>query len=83
MKSKRQILVIIVGVVLIFAIPIIINYLILQPKQFPFVGEGVDWLMFWGSYLGAAISAAIAFIILHRHHHIQYVKRAQPRLCPK
>ena len=65
MKSKRQILVIIVGVVLIFAIPIIINYLILQPKQFPFVGEGVDWLMFWGSYLGAAISAAIAFIILH------------------
>ena len=65
MKSKRQILVMIVGVVLFFAIPIIINYLILQPKQFPFVGEGVDWLMFWGSYLGAAISAAIAFIILH------------------
>ena len=65
MKSRRQILIIIVGVALIFAIPIIINRLILLPKSFSFVGEGVDWLMFWGSYLGAAISAAIAFIILH------------------
>lgn len=36
--------------VLIIA-PILINYLILKPAFFNFVGKDTDWLGFWGAYI--------------------------------
>jgi hypothetical protein len=40
----------------ILAIPIILNFVIQLPAIFPVVGEPVNWLMFWATYLGAATS---------------------------
>ena len=53
-----------ITVVVIYVIPRIINYLILKPACFEVVGDGTHWLSFWGGYLGAIISAGVAFIIL-------------------
>ena len=53
-----------VAVVVIYVIPRIINCLILKPARFEVVGDGTHWLSFWGGYLGAIISAGVAFIIL-------------------
>lgn len=63
-RFKNSIL-IIIGILIIVLIPAIINFIILQPSRFKFVGTSVDWLIFWGSYLGAIISAGVAFIILY------------------
>lgn len=54
-----------IGIICLVIIPISINKLILKPHLFETIGTGVDWLTFWGSYLGAIISAGVAFIILH------------------
>lgn len=51
--------------IIILIIPLIINKVILLPAMFDVVGEGTDWLSFWGAYLGSIISAAVAFIILY------------------
>lgn len=52
-------------IAIILATPIIINWLILEPSFFEYIGTGVDWLSFWGGYIGAIISAGVAFAILH------------------
>lgn len=52
-------------IAIILATPIIINWLILKPSFFEYIGTGVDWLSFWGSYLGAIISAGVALAILY------------------
>ena len=52
-------------IICIVIIPILINVLILKPRLFDIVGTSTDWLSFWGGYLGAVISAGVAFIILH------------------
>lgn len=54
------------AILTILALPIAINYILLKPTPFsiPIVGEETDWLSFWGSYLGAVISAGVAFVIL-------------------
>lgn len=52
-------------IAIILATPIIINWLILRPSFFEYIGTGVDWLSFWGSYLGAIISAGVALAILY------------------
>ena len=44
--------------------PIIINFLLLIPAFTPVVGEDVDWLSFFGSYIAAIIPALGSFIIL-------------------
>lgn len=54
-----------IGIICLVIIPISINKLILKPRLFETIGTGVDWLTFWGSYLGAIISAGVAFAILH------------------
>lgn len=43
----------------ILAIPIILNFVIQLPAIFPVVGEPVNWLMFWATYLGAATSSYV------------------------
>ena len=53
--------------IVILVLPIGINYILLRttPFSIPIVGSETDWLSFWGGYLGAIISAAVAFIILY------------------
>lgn len=51
--------------VLIIA-PVLINYLILKPAFFNFVGKDTDWLGFWGAYIGTILSSVIAFYVLHK-----------------
>lgn len=61
---KIILFVILIVTIIILIIPIIINKVILLPAMFDVIGEGTDWLSFWGAYLGSIISAAVAFIIL-------------------
>lgn len=51
--------------IIILIIPLIINKVILLPAMFDIVGEGTDWLSFWGAYLGSIITAIVAFVILY------------------
>lgn len=48
----------------IIAIPIILNYLLSLPAFTPIVGNNTDWLLFWGSYIGAIFSGGSAIIVL-------------------
>lgn len=49
-------------IVVVVVTPIIINWMILQPKQFFFVGDGTHWLGFWATYIGAIASFAMVLI---------------------
>lgn len=62
---KRILFRLLIVTIIILIIPLIINKVILLPTMFDVVGEGTDWLSFWGAYLGSIISAAVAFIILY------------------
>ena len=57
-------LTIVLILVVILLIPLCINSLILCPAIFNFIGEGTDWLLFWGSYLGGAFAALVGFVTL-------------------
>ncbi|MCI1741199.1 MAG: hypothetical protein LKI18_02195 [Prevotella sp.] len=48
--------------VLIALTPLLINYLILQPKRFQFIGNGKDWLLFWSTYISAIASFLMVVI---------------------
>lgn len=66
MAANRKIYrLIIVFFIILLLFPLVLNWIILQPSMFSIVGEGRDWLGFWGSYLGSVISAGIAIIILY------------------
>ena len=51
---KKGYIIFIVGIVLV--IPILLNFIIPLPALFPVIGEPVNWLMFWATYLSAAAS---------------------------
>lgn len=68
-----------VVIVVICLIPLTINYLILYPAQIDIVGDGTHWLSFWGGYLGAIISAGVAFIILHIQYKQNYTENKKNR----
>lgn len=53
---------------LIIATPLIINTLMVQPILFPITGDSSSWLSFWGSYIGAVLSSAIALYILYKQN---------------
>ena len=55
---------IIAGFLFMILAPAIINKILLMPIITDIVGDNTDWLSFWGDYLGAIISFAIAFIVL-------------------
>lgn len=57
--------IIIIGGFVMFLSPVAINYILLIPSNAHIVGKDTDWLSFWGGYLGAVISSAIAFFILY------------------
>lgn len=50
----------------IIILPFLLNFLLLIPRFTVIVGNESKWLSFWGSYLGAVISAGVAFIILFK-----------------
>ena len=52
---------VIILVILFPLIPIIINWAILQPCFFTFVGEGANWLNFWVTYLSAYASFCMVY----------------------
>ncbi len=51
-------------IIIILALPIVVNSILLIPAFTTIVGNNTDWLSFWGGYLGAIISAGVAFAIL-------------------
>ncbi len=63
---KRHITLLVV-IIIAFALvlPIGINALYFIDTDYEILHKPSEWTTFWGSYLGAIISAAVAFIILH------------------
>lgn len=57
-----------IQLLLIIATPLIINTLMVQPMLFPITGDSSSWLSFWGSYIGAVLSSAIALYILYKQN---------------
>lgn len=57
-----------IQLLLIIATPLIINTLMIQPILFPITGDSSSWLSFWGSYIGAVLSSAIALYILYKQN---------------
>lgn len=68
------------AILIILALPIVINFILLIPALSPIVGDNVNWLSFWGSYLGAIISAGAAFVILHIQREDAKLENKQNRL---
>ena len=61
---KKIICFIILGIIVL---PIIINYVLMLPVpfNFPIIGSNVDWLSYWGTYIGGIIGASASFLILY------------------
>ena len=53
-------------VIPIIIAPILINWLLLKPKIFDFVGDDSTWLNFWGTYIGTVLSTMVAFYVLYK-----------------
>lgn len=69
-------------ILIVLIAPLLINFLILQPAFFSFVGEDTDWLGFWGAYIGTVLSSMIAFYVLHKqleqnHNENEYNRKLQ------
>lgn len=61
MLSKRNIVILLL---IISLFPIVLNYILMMPLVLPFIGEGKDWIAFWGGYLGSIIAAGVALLML-------------------
>lgn len=46
-------------IVIVLVIPIALNFILLVPSITPIVGNDVDWLRFWASYLGLIVAIII------------------------
>lgn len=53
---------------LIIIIPIVTNYILTREIicNYDVAGSGVDWINFYGSFLGSVISASVAYYIMHQ-----------------
>lgn len=61
---KRKIFLgILIGAIIL--IPLGINFIIQCPAWFPIIGTSVDWLAFWGCYLGGVAAAFVGFATLY------------------
>lgn len=72
-----------IQVLLIIVTPLIINTLMVQPTLFPITGDSSSWLGFWGSYIGAVLSSAIALYILYKQNqqnHIENIRNQNLQL---
>lgn len=52
----------IIGIIVV-AIPVVVNFICLKDLSFPIVGDGEQWMGFFGSYFGGIISSGIALLI--------------------
>lgn len=57
--------IVVVVVLIIFCWPVIVNWLYNVETDCKVLHKPQEWTMFWGSYIGSIVSAAVAFIILH------------------
>lgn len=64
MKNNSKHYIWLLPIILIPGLPILLNFLVFKPTSHYSVGTLHDWMSFFGSYLGATISASVAFIIL-------------------
>lgn len=64
---------------LIIVTPLIINTLMVLPMQFPITGDSTSWLDFWGSYIGAVLSSAIALYILYKQNQQNHIENIANR----
>ena len=70
---------------ILLLVPVLINFIVGTKNIFPLplVGTPSAWLVFWGSYVGSLISAAIAIIVLWRtreYNHKEFVLQDKRRL---
>lgn len=56
----------IIAIILILITPPILNWVLSRPAFCRIVGTDVDWLSFYGGYIGSVISSMVAFFILHQ-----------------
>jgi hypothetical protein len=63
--KKHITLLVVIIIVFALVLPICINALYLVNTDCEILHKPSEWTTFWGSYLGAIISAGVAFIILH------------------
>lgn len=63
--KKHTTLLVVIIIAFALVLPICINALYLVNTDCEILHKPSEWTTFWGSYLGAIISAAVAFIILH------------------
>lgn len=64
---------------LIIVTPLIINTLMVLPMLFPITGDSSSWLDFWGSYIGALLSSAIALYILYKQNQQNHIENIENR----
>ena len=75
--------VIVIGGIILFLSPVAINYILLIPLKAHIVGKDTDWLSFWGGYLGAVISSAIAFFVLFVQRKDNHQENEQNRVLQR
>lgn len=63
--KKHTTLLVVIIIAFALVLPICINALYLVNTDCEILHKPSEWTTFWGSYLGAIISAGVAFIILH------------------
>lgn len=68
-----------IQVLLIMGTPLIINVLMVQPTLFPITGDSSSWLGFWGSYIGAVLTSAIALYILYKQNQQNHIENVSNR----
>ena len=68
-----------IQLLLIIVTPLIINILMIQPILFPITGDSSSWLDFWGSYIGAVLSSAIAIYILYKQNLQNHIENISNR----
>lgn len=60
------------AILIILAVPILLNFIVLIPAFLPIVGGSVEWLSFHGSYIGSVIASLITLYVLYKqlqHNH--------------
>ena len=77
--KKHIALIIAIVLIVVIVLPLGINELYLISTDCEVLHKPSEWTTFWGGYLGAIISAAVAFIILYiqRKDNEQQIKDAQ------
>lgn len=63
-KYKLIVIIAPIAIIIIFSWPLIVNWLYNVETNCKVLHKPQEWTIFWGSYIGSIVSAAVAFIIL-------------------